>query len=284
MAIDSGDQAWQHLSLPAGPSHTELVIGRGVLAQAHELLAPYRELRVLVVSDSSVTPLYAAPLRDALLGAGYDTHLLTIPAGETAKTLETAIELYAACRDLGVERSDTVVAVGGGVVGDVAGMVAGTYLRGLRFVQVPTTLVAQITASIGGKVGVNFRGDKNLVGLFYQPAHILIDLATLETLPEVEFRSGLGELITVGVLGAPAIFEALEARGAADLGALIAAAIRCKSAIVEADPYDQLGIRAHLNLGHTFGHALEKLSDFTLAHGLAVAVGLHIASRLAQSH
>ena len=269
------------LNLTAAGARTEVVLGHAVLARADELLVRYRQGRLLLVSDAHVAPLYAAPLCNALVRAGYNADLLTIAAGEEAKTLDTLIQLYSACQSLQVERSDTVVAVGGGVVGDVAGMLAGTYLRGLEFVQVPTSLVAMVTASVGGKVGVNFGGYKNIIGLFKQPALVLADLDALASLPDVELRSGLGELVTVGVLGAPEIFEALEARGTANLGALIAAAIRCKNAIVEADPFEQLGRRAHLNLGHTFGHALEALSDFTLPHGLAVAVGLRIASQLA---
>ena len=277
----SPDDRLLRLTLPAGSEQTELILGRGALDQAAALLDAYRGVRLLIVSDEHVAPLYAAPLCERLTAAGYRAHLLTIAAGEQAKSLATLSELYAACQALHVERADLVVALGGGVVGDVAGMLAGTYLRGLRLVQAPTTLVAQVTASVGGKVGVNFGGEKNVIGMFKQPQQILIDPDALATLPPVELRSGLGELITVGVLGAPELFESLAADGPQQLDAQIAAAIRCKSALVAADPFDQRGIRAKLNLGHTFGHALEQLSDFSMPHGLAVAVGLHLASRLA---
>lgn len=160
-------------------------------------------------------------------------------------------------------------------------MLAGTFLRGLELVQVSASLVSMVTASVGRKVGINYGGAKNIIGMFKHSALVLADTATLTTLPLVELRSGLGELVTVGVLGAPAIFEHLEAHGATDLPALIAQAIRCKWSLVVADPNDQHGIRAKLNLGHTFGHALEKLSNFSLPHGLAVAVGLHAACELA---
>lgn len=269
------------LVLSAGPAQTEIILGHGVLAQAAELFSPFQQSRLLIVSDTQVAPLYAVPLQNTLRQQGYTVDVVTLPAGEAAKTIETLLDLYTRCQQIGVERSDLVIALGGGVVGDVAGMLAATYLRGLHFVQVPTTLVAQVTASIGGKVGVNFGGQKNLIGVFNQPEQVLVDLDTLRTLPEIEFRSGLGELVTVGVLGAPAVFETLEASGAAELEPLILAAIECKSAIVAADPFDQSSIRAKLNLGHTFGHALERLSHFDLPHGLAVAIGLHIASRLA---
>lgn len=281
MTIAQGTHHRICLTFTSEPASTDLLIGRGLLAQAGDRLNAYRGRRLLLVSDQQVAPLYADALRDRLTRAGYSAELLLMPAGETAKTLDTLRHLYQRCQALQAERDDVVIAVGGGVVGDVAGMLAGTYLRGLELVQVPTSLVAMITASVGGKAGVNFGDAKNMIGLFKQPALVLIDLDTLATLPAVEFRSGLGELLTVGVLGAPDLFEALEARGPTDLSALVAAAIQCKRAIVEADPYDRLDIRTRLNLGHTFGHALEQLSNFTLPHGLAVAVGLHIASRLA---
>ncbi|HEX8149378.1 MAG TPA: 3-dehydroquinate synthase family protein [Pyrinomonadaceae bacterium] len=264
-----------------GTSVTSVVLGEGVLARGCDLLRDHKGVRLLLVSDANVAPLYAAPLREALEGGGYDAHLLEIPAGEEGKSLDTLTRLYEECRALEVERSDVVLAVGGGVVGDVAGMLAGTYLRGLGLIQVPTSLVAMVTASVGGKVGVNFGGYKNLVGLFKQASLVLADTHTLRTLPPVEFRSGLGELVTVGVLGAPEIVEQLEASGTQSLSRLVSAAIECKHSIVRADPFDRLGVRARLNLGHTFGHALERLSGFTLAHGLAVAVGLRLACRLA---
>jgi 3-dehydroquinate synthase len=256
-------------------------VGHGVLTQANMLLEEHRTGRLLLLSDDQISPLYAEPLQKLLRTSGYDAELLTISAGEETKTFDTLGELYGACHSLGVERRDLLIAVGGGMVGDVAGMLAGTYLRGLSFVQVPTSLVALITASVGGKVGVNYRGYKNLIGLFAAPKRVLADLDTLRTLPSIEFKSGLGELITVGVLGSPEIFYSLETNGISELDSLIVSAIKCKARIVEADPFDRLGIRAQLNLGHTFGHAIEALSGFQIRHGVAVAVGLHIAARLA---
>lgn len=277
----SGAAQPTRLNFKAGTASTDLVLGSGLLAQACDLLGGFGGRRLLLVSDSRVSPLHAAPLCERLKGGGFDAELFVIPAGEGSKSLETLTELYAACQSLGVERGDVVVAVGGGVVGDVAGMLAGTYLRGLDFVQVPTSLVSMVSASLGGKVGLNFGGYKNQVGLFKHPALVIADVASLETLPEGDLLSGMGELVTVGVLGAPEIFEALEANPAADLLPLISAAVRYKGEVVEADPEDRLGIRMRLNLGHTFGHALEELSGHTLAHGLAVAAGLSVAARLA---
>jgi 3-dehydroquinate synthase len=264
-------------------SNTTVLLGRGLLASASDCLQRYRSRQLLLISDEHVMPLYGNTLLDELKSNGYEVAHSTIPAGEAAKSLDTLAYLYDVCLSKRIERGDVIVAAGGGAVGDTAGMLAATYLRGLELVQVPTTLVAIITASIGGKVGVNFKHHKNLIGAFKHPSLILADTETLSTLPQLEFRSGLGELITVGVLGAPEIFLALESKGLLDFEPLMAGAIRCKKSIVEADPYDQLGIRAKLNLGHTFGHALETLSNFTLPHGLAVAVGLHIATTLAAS-
>lgn len=271
----------ERMSFSFGPDRTELVHGTGLLAEPLTYLEADGRARLLIVSDSNVKEAYARPLRDALEGAGRDARLLIIPAGEDGKTLETLTRLYDDCLALEVERDDVVVAVGGGAVGDVAGMLAGTYMRGLGLVQVPTTLVSMLTASLGGKVGINFGGHKNLVGLFKHPSLVIADTGTLRTLPEVEFRSGLGELITVGVLGAPEVIEQLESGDPESLPRMVAAALRCKANIVSADPHDRLGIRARLNLGHTFGHALEKLSGFTLPHGLAVATGLNVACHLA---
>jgi 3-dehydroquinate synthase len=260
---------------------TDVVLGRGLLARAADLLKARPGTRLLVVSDPTVAPLHAAPLVRALSAAGREAHLLTIPGSEQGKTLGALRQLYAACQDRRTERGDMVVAVGGGVVGDVAGMLAATYLRGLVLVQVPTSLVAMVTAGIGGKVGVNLGDHKNLVGAFKQPALVIVDLDALQTLPERERLSGLGELLGVGMLGDAAIFDALAGGTPADLELLVAAAIRCKMALVAADPFDENGLRARLNLGHTFGHAFEAASGFRLAHGLAVAVGLLAASRLA---
>lgn len=282
MTAISSHRPVTHLNLTAGePSHTEIIFGRGVLKELPVYLSNYSDRQVVIVSDEAVAELHAATLLQSLVNAGFKAQLLTIPAGEKSKTLETMVNLYGACHDLHVGRSDLILGVGGGVVGDVAAMLAGTYLRGLDVIQIPTTLLAMASSSFGGKGGVNFRGYKSLIGMFKHPLLVLADPDVLDTLPPVEFRSGLGELINVGVLGAPEIFEALESDGIRGLENLIIAAIRCKMKFIEADPYDRLDIRAKLHLGHNFGHALEKLSGFTLPHGIAVSVGLHIASQLA---
>jgi 3-dehydroquinate synthase len=262
-------------------ARSEILMGRGLLNDLPALLAPSGDRKLILVSDDNVAACYAVAIRDGLEAHGFRAHLLTVRPGESAKSIATLIELCKMCKELSVDRDDAVIAIGGGMVGDLAGMLASVFLRGLEFVQVPTSLVAMVSASVGGKVGVNFLEYKNLLGAFKQPSMVIADTAALETLPATEFLSGLGELVTVGVLGEPEIFEALEARGATDLDPLIWSAIGCKKRIVEADPLDRFGVRAKLNLGHTFGHALERLSDFELAHGLAVSVGLRLASQLA---
>jgi 3-dehydroquinate synthetase len=275
------EETIQFKLVAGAPTETEIILGVGVLQQAPMLLERHRGSKLILVTDDQVKSLYAEPLCDLLKAADFQAQLISIPAGEKAKTLETVYELYGACHDLHVSRRDVVIAVGGGMVGDVAGMLAGTYLRGLELIQAPTSLLAMLSSSFGGKGGVNFRGYKSLIGLFKNPSIVMADLSTLESLSRSEYLSGLGELITVGVLGAHEIFEEMERRGDADLLGLIGAAIRYKMSVVRADPYDQLDIRAKLHLGHNFSHAFERLSDFTLPHGLAVAVGLSVASQLA---
>ena len=269
------------LRLTLDATSSDIFLDYDLLARAPDLFTSCRSAQLILVTDHQVRELYTNDLRDRLEAAGYSAVVLEMPGGEEGKTLDTLALLYQGCLKLNVARDDVIVAVGGGVVGDTAGLLAATYLRGLRFVQVPTTLVAMLTASVGGKVGVNFQHYKNLIGAFKQPEIVLADLTCLETLPAVELRSGLGELVTVGVLGVPEIFDAMQQSEIPDLAPLVAAAIGCKIDIVERDPFERTGLRAHLNLGHTFGHALEYLSDFQLAHGLAVAIGLHTAARLA---
>lgn len=276
-----GDQDTVHLQLSIASTPVEIYAGHGLLSRADTLMPDCRSRRILLISDEHVAPLYATAFLLSLQQKGYDAHLFVISSGEYMKSLDTVSLLYAQCYALEVERNDVVVAIGGGVVSDIAGVVAGTYLRGLEFYQFPTSIIAMASASIGGKVGVNYENRKNLIGLFKQPSFVLADLDTLQTLPTIEQTSGLGELITVGVLGVPNIFQSLEENGVTYLSSLIGMAIVYKSKVVEKDPFDQLNVRNRLNLGHTFGHAIEALSDFRLPHGLAVAIGLNIASQLA---
>ncbi len=200
-----------------------------------------------------------------------------MPDGEQYKTLDTVAQFYADFVTAGLDRGSTVVALGGGVVGDTAGFAAATYMRGVRLVQIPTSLLAMVDSSVGGKVGVDLAQGKNLVGAFKQPDAVLIDPDVLGTLPEREWRCGAAEIIKHGLIADPGLLDMLDPAG--DQSATIARAVQVKVNVVEQDPYEQ-NIRAHLNLGHTFGHAIEQVSGYRWLHGEAVGVGLVAAARL----
>jgi 3-dehydroquinate synthase len=244
--------------------------------------------KAMVVTDQHVGPLHLPALRGSLLAAGYERVVVaTLWGGESNKNIEALVPVFETFLSAGIDRATPVVALGGGIVGDMAGLVAATILRGVPFVQVPTTLLAMVDASVGGKTGVNHPVGKNLIGAFHHPALVLADPALLATLPEAEFVGGLAECIKHEVIADADGFARLEAsvdavlaRDAATLTDLIAHNVRIKAAIVEADP-EERGVRAHLNFGHTFGHAIEKASGYQIAHGPAVAVGMTAACRLA---
>ncbi len=244
--------------------------------------------RIAVVSQAHIATAHADRVVAPLAGAGVDTKVFTIGDGEQAKTLDTVHELSRGFAQWGLLRSDAVVAFGGGVVGDTAGFAASVYYRGVDVVQVPTTLLAMVDSAIGGKTGVNLPEGKNLVGAFHQPRAVLIDPALLQTLPDREFRCGLGEVVKYALLGDDELetllddhADALLARDPAVLTEVIARCVRAKAAVVAADELERTGIRAALNLGHTAGHAIENAADYALAHGEAVAVGLVFATNLA---
>lgn len=268
---------------PAGcyPVH----IGCGLLSEVGRFLgeAGFRESRdVAIVSDTTVGRIYGARVKDSLRAAGFRPFLCTIPDGEAHKTLETVSGLYRQFLGHGLDRSSAVVALGGGVVGDVAGFAAATYLRGIPLVQVPTTLLAMVDASVGGKTGVNLPEGKNLVGAFHHPRAVIMDPEVLMTLPVEQLRTGIAEAIKHAVIGDPGLFDQLESgpRQVWFTPALIARTLRVKIGIVEQDTQEQ-GLRMVLNLGHTVGHALERCTDYRLPHGEAVSLGMVVAARLA---
>jgi shikimate kinase/3-dehydroquinate synthase len=268
----------------------DIHIGNGVLKHiggALRTIGIAGGSRVAVVANTVVAPLYAGQVEASLRSAGCAPFMCSIPTGEQHKTLATVASLYDQFLAGGLDRSGTVLALGGGVTGDMAGLAAATYMRGVRFVQAPTTLLAMVDASVGGKTGVDLPQGKNLVGAFKQPALVLIDPTVLATLPTDEFRSGMAEMIKHSVIGDAELFAELESgqgdkeiRRQGDWGDWIAQALQIKIATVEQDPFEQ-GRRAVLNLGHTVGHALEKLSDFSLRHGEAVSIGMVTATRIA---
>jgi len=268
------------VSLPDGSGY-DILLGAGLLTEAPALLQE-RGLgdQVVVVSDEHVAPHWSAPLLEALARAGMRATLVTLPAGEAHKNLASIARLYDEFLAAGLDRSGLVMALGGGVVGDMAGFAAATYLRGVRFVQVPTSLLAMVDASVGGKTGVDLPQGKNLVGAFKQPELVMIDPDLLATLPPEEFRNGLAEVVKHGIIEDERLFAQLEGDGPASMESMIARALRVKIGVVERDPFEQ-GERAHLNLGHTFAHAIERVSDYAIPHGQAVGLGLIAAARLA---
>jgi shikimate kinase/3-dehydroquinate synthase len=261
----------------------DLCLGDGILPHAARLLLNRgaRPGRAAIVTNPMLVT-HAETLAGGLRSAGFDPFPCIVPEGEQHKTLATVADLYTQFLAGGLDRSGMVLALGGGVIGDMAGFAAATYLRGVPFVQLPTSLLAMVDASVGGKTGVDLPQGKNLVGAFKQPLAVIMDMATLATLPSDEFRSGLAEVVKHGIIGAPRLFEQLEREGPVSLLQLVADAVRVKIDVVEEDPFEQ-GRRATLNLGHTFGHALELVSEFTLRHGEAVAIGSVAAANLAVS-
>ena len=273
----------RQIEVGLGERSYRIRIEAGLLERAGEALAPFaRGDRLVVVSDEAVWAAHGAKLQ----GCGLSVEPVIVPAGEASKSwgrLEAVVERLLG---LGVERSDFVVAFGGGMVGDLAGFAASILKRGCRYVQVPTTLLAQVDSSVGGKTAINAAGGKNMVGAFHQPAAVLIDPDTLDTLPPRELRAGYAEVVKYGLIDDPAFFAWCEANGAAllagDREARIEAiehCVRAKARIVGEDERETIGRRALLNLGHTFGHAVEAESGYAILHGEAVAIGMVLAFR-----
>jgi len=229
----------------------------------------------IIVTNQTLAPLYGEPLAAAL-----DAALISIPDGEQFKTLETVRTVYDQLLALGVDRRGVLIALGGGVVGDLAGFVAATYLRGIAFVQAPTSLLAMVDSSIGGKVGVDLPQGKNLIGAFKQPSFVAVDPTLLPTLPDIEWICGAAEIVKAGLLRDESLLDAAHYRREnAAFVEVLQRAIQIKVEYVQRDPYEQ-NIRAELNLGHTFAHAVEKVSGYTWRHGEAVGFGLVAAARL----
>ena len=281
-----------------GERSYNIVIGHGLLSQAGNEITqalgtrrhagPARPTgKAVIITDSHVGPLYAGKVRTALRRAGIESEVIEVPAGEGSKSLRQANRLLERMPGLGLDRQSFVVALGGGVVGDLAGFVAATYLRGIAFVQVPSSLLAMVDSSVGGKTGVNLPQGKNLVGAFHQPRLVLADLALLKTLPERELRSGFAEVIKTAAIADAVFFEWLERNHqrvlALDKGAVAYAVRRCcalKAGVVGADERES-GLRAILNFGHTIGHGLEALVEYEgLLHGEAVSLGMVCAVEL----
>ena len=273
---------------PGQEARYEIHIGHGLLSGCAPLFAPYQGRRAMIVADEHTAPLYGDTLRAQLAAAGVSAGLCTLPAGETTKCPEQLSHLYDAFLDAHLTRADLVIALGGGVIGDLTGYAACTYLRGVHFAQVPTTLLAQVDYSVGGKVAINHPRGKNLLGAFYQPELVLIDCDTLRTLDARQVGAGLGEVIKYGCIADASLFEHLEALGSREalmpvLDEVIARCCEIKADYVRQDPFDH-GVRMQLNFGHTLAHALENAMGYgTLLHGEAVAIGMVAAARWGES-
>ena len=261
------------------------MVGRGNLpALGAELRARLPKLgqRCAIVTDEHVGPRFGSTVRESLQGAGYDAALVEVPAGESSKSLSAAERVCEQLIAHGLDRRSFLVALGGGVTGDLAGFVAAIYHRGIRIVQVPTTIVAQVDSSVGGKTAVNAAGGKNLLGAFHPPALVLADVATLDTLPERQFREGFAEIIKHGVIADRSMLESLKHFDRKrDIEALIRRNVEIKVNIVSEDEFETTGGRATLNFGHTLGHAIEAAAGYgRFTHGEAVAIGLAVAIHL----
>lgn len=257
-------------------------IGDKVLPQAgQELRKIAKGEKIAVISDSNVAPLYMGALKGSLEEAGFSVCAFVFPAGEASKNGETYLRVLNFLAENRLTRDDMVVALGGGVVGDLSGFAAGTYLRGTGFAQIPTTLLAMVDSSVGGKTAIDLPMGKNLAGCFYQPQVVLCDETALHTLPERVLREGCAEVIKYGVLFDERLFAHLLEKGTAfDREYVIARCVECKRDVVNADEFDR-GSRQLLNLGHTVGHGIEKASGFEISHGAAVAAGMAIVARAA---
>lgn len=270
--LAAGSAVGHRIAVRTPTSEYEIAIERGLLA-GFDPTSYGLDKRCAVITNTTIAPLHGEMLVKRLP----DAVLITMPDGEQYKTLDTVAKLYTDLVDAGLDRGSTVIALGGGVVGDTAGFSAATYMRGVRLVQIPTSLLAMVDSSVGGKVGVDLPQGKNLVGAFKQPDAVLIDPDVLRTLPEREWRCGAAEAIKHALIADPDLLKLIDPAG--DQAAMVARAVKVKVSVVEQDPYEQ-NVRAHLNLGHTFGHAVEQVSGYRWLHGEAVGVGLVAAARL----
>lgn len=280
----------EEITVNLGPRSYPILVGTGALREVGTRLFPLaRGRRTALVSDRAVMKLHGGTVVESLRAAGFSVTEILVPEGEAAKTLQVAERCWNECLEAGLDRASTLLALGGGAVGDLAGFVAATYMRGIPFVQLPTTLLAQVDASIGGKVAIDHPRAKNLIGAFHQPRMVVADPSVLSTLPDPEFRSGLAEVVKHGIVLDARYFGDVEAHGreilSRDLPTLeriIAVSCRLKGRIVEADEQES-GLRAALNYGHTVGHALEAATSYgTWLHGEAVSLGIVAAARIAK--
>ena len=263
----------------------EIRVGAGLLAYAGEMIASLLSpKKVLIVVDSHVASIHLPSLQDSLTAANIESVVATVPAGENSKNITELLPLYDVFLNARIDRRTPLIALGGGVVGDMGGFIAATLLRGVPFVQIPTTLLSMVDASVGGKTGVNHSAGKNLIGAFHQPHLVIADVATLQTLPPRELKGGLAECIKHDIIRDGVHFSELESSidralslDPDYLAELVAHNVAIKARVVETDPFEK-GERAHLNFGHTFGHAIEQASNYSYSHGESVGLGMCAAA------
>lgn len=260
----------------------DVLIGNNFLSLLGEHAAKLISGRnAVIISDTNVWPLHGEKVAESLRASNFQVDSFVIPAGEVSKNLETYAKILEFLVHKQLCRNDVIIALGGGVVGDLTGFAASTYLRGISYIQLPTSLLAMVDSSVGGKTGINLPSGKNLAGTFYQPRLVLCDTSTLDTLPENQFIEGCAEVIKYSILYDKELFSHLLQNGLFfDRNAVISKCIELKSMVVAQDEYD-IGARKLLNLGHTFGHAIEHIYNYQLSHGYAVAIGIAIAARAA---
>lgn len=269
------------ITIQASKSY-DILIGSGLLASlATQISAVTKSKSIVIVSDSNVWPIYGGKAAHSLQQSGFTVISFVFPAGEDSKNGTTYLDLLNFLAENKITRSDTIVALGGGVVGDLTGFAAATYLRGIRYIQVPTTLLAMVDSSVGGKTAIDLPVGKNLVGAFYQPSLVLCDIDAIHSLPYNIFRAGCAEVIKYAMLYSADLFEHLEKFGPAfQLESVISQCVQFKRTVVMQDEFDN-GMRQMLNLGHTFGHGVEAASNFQISHGEAVAIGMAMIVRAA---
>lgn len=263
-----------------------IIIEQSFANLRHQFQKHITSRKVLIITDSNVEKLYLQKVKSILSNCNIQVYEHTIPAGEASKNLDTITQIYEKCLQCGLDRHSCITALGGGVVGDIAGFAAATFMRGIKFIQIPTTLLAQVDSSIGGKTGVDFNGYKNIVGAFYQPSLVYINASALNTLPKREFISGMAEVIKYGIIADAEFFEFLDKNYKEILNMepefvekIIHRCCQIKADIVSKDEKES-GIRAILNFGHTIGHAVESASNFELLHGECVGIAMIAATRI----
>lgn len=260
----------------------DVIISSGILKDTGKLISDILPVcRAAIISDDKVFPLYGETVINSLKTACFDAISFTFKNGEKSKNADTYIEILEFLAENKLTRSDIIIALGGGVTGDMAGFAAATYLRGIRFVQIPTTLLAAVDSSVGGKTGVNLKSGKNLAGAFHQPSLVICDTDTLSTLDKETYSDGVAEAIKCGMIADESLFKKMSGDFKTDIEDIIASCIRIKRDVVNCDEFDT-GLRQLLNYGHTIGHAIEKCSNFSITHGHAVAIGMAIITKAAE--